>query len=173
MDGQDDNAATLAFTHEICAADNEMLLWLGDAQDAQLSLCNDLEEIADSLPDHVDTMKCRHMATALLPMIHRLHHFEETVLFPRVERRSRSIAQKEMLDRLRCEHLEDQGYGEELTETLLRLANRQPVNIEAAGYMLRGFFAGLRRHIAFERTHILRNFPAAGMPPQTLDGGCD
>lgn len=34
-------------------------------------------------------------------------------------------------------------------------AGDRPYNAEAIGFMLRGFFEGLRRHIAFEREHVL------------------
>ena len=35
------------------------------------------------------------------------------------------------------------------------------VNAEAAGYMLRGFFESIRRHIAFEQQFMLRGSLAA------------
>ena len=39
---------------------------------------------------------------------------------------------------------------------------KSPGNPEATGYMLRGFFEALRRHIAFERDHLLAVLRDAG-----------
>jgi hypothetical protein len=39
---------------------------------------------------------------------------------------------------------------------LLRLGAADPMlNAETTGYMLRGYFVGMRRHIAFEQEHLL------------------
>jgi hemerythrin-like domain-containing protein len=137
-----------------------MLAWLQDAQVEQLALCNELEEIADSLPANVNRQKCIYAAKALAPMIRSLHHYEETIVFPRIKPWQNGSADDETLSRLRYEHLEDEGYAEELTEALYNLGSGEPVNMEAVGYMLRGFFEGMRRHIAFERSHLLKNFRA-------------
>ncbi len=60
------------------------------------------------------------------------------------------------LNRLRFEHCEDECFAEELTEALNALGSGNPdVNIEAIGYMLRGFFEAMRRHIAFESEMLL------------------
>ena len=63
--------------------------------------------------------------------------------------------------RLKFEHVEDECFAEELTDTLTRLGSGDgSVNAEAAGYMLRGFFESIRRHIAFEQRFML---PEAGL----------
>ena len=145
-------------SREWMVPDEEMVAWLRNAHAEQLALCDELEEIADSLPANVNKQKCIYAAKALVPMIQALHRYEETVLFPRVQQKNGSDDSGETLSRLRYEHLEDEGYAEELTETLLKLGSNDPVNVEAVGYMLRGFFEGMRRHIAFERTHLLKDF---------------
>ncbi|MCA1443802.1 hypothetical protein I6F07_27045 [Ensifer sp. IC4062] len=56
------------------------------------------------------------------------------------------------MERLKYEHCEDECFAEELTEMLGRLgAADRTVNAETAGYMLRGFFTSVRRHIRFEQ----------------------
>jgi hemerythrin-like domain-containing protein len=134
------------------------LEWLQRAHKEQLALCDELEEIADSLPSNVDGQKCLYAAKALNPLIKGVHKYEENILFPWLE----SVADiqpalRETLHRLKFEHCEDACFAEELTDTLLRLGRGETVNMEATGYMLRGFFESLRRHIAFEREHILSN----------------
>lgn len=147
--------------HERIFTDSEIIAWLRDAYGEQLALCDELEEIADSLPANINRQKCIYAAKALGPMIRTIHHYEETVLFPRIRQRSGSSDQDETLSRLRYEHLEDEGYAEELTEALFKLGSNGPVNVEAVGYMLRGFFEGMRRHIAFEQSQLLKDFKSA------------
>ncbi|MCX8999784.1 hemerythrin domain-containing protein [Rhizobiaceae bacterium BDR2-2] len=142
------------------ASNGFTLRWLNAAYREQLALCDALEEIADSLPANVNRQKCIYAAKALGPAIRNQHLYEENVLFPWLA--GRPGAEKtleETLSRLKYEHFEDECFAEELTDALLRLGAGAPVNMEAVGYMLRGFFEGLRRHIAFERDHLLRNLP--------------
>ncbi|MDF1607778.1 hemerythrin domain-containing protein [Hoeflea sp. YIM 152468] len=140
---------------------------LRKAHDAQLQLCDRLEEIADSLPDRVNRQKCIYASRALGPMIRETHRFEEDVVFPLIADRlkhDRTIAAT--LGRLRSEHCEDECFAEELSEALHALGTgRVEINIEATGYMLRGFFEATRRHIAFESEHLLSNevLSAAGL----------
>lgn len=132
---------------------------LRKAHREQLLLCDRLEEIADSLPDSVNRQKCIYAARALGPMIRGVHRFEEEVIFPMVAERLKSHEDIDAtLNRLRFEHCEDECFAEELTEALHALgAGRAEINIEATGYMLRGFFEAMRRHIAFESEHLLRH----------------
>lgn len=137
------------------------LEWLQRAHAEQLALCDTLEEIADSLPANIDAEKCLDAAKSLNPLIKGVHSYEETVLFPWLESTTAiQPALRETLHRLKFEHCEDACFAEELTDTLMRLGRRERVNMEATGYMLRGFFESLRRHIAFEREHILSNIQA-------------
>ncbi len=132
---------------------------LRKAHKEQLLLCDQLEEIADSLPDSVNRQKCIYAARALGPMVRVLHRFEEDVVFPLFAERLKEHEDIEAtLNRLKFEHCEDECFAEELTEALHALgANRPDINIEATGYMLRGFFEAMRRHIAFESEHLLSN----------------
>lgn len=137
--------------------DSVSLDWLAGAHREQLLLCDALEEIADSLPDRVNRQKCIYAAKMLGPLIHGLHRYEEQVLFPYLAARAAGDgALGRTLDRLKFEHCEDECYAEELVDTLLALGSGTTVvNAEAAGYMLRGFFESIRRHIAFEREHLI------------------
>jgi hypothetical protein len=137
-------------------AGQRTLEWLYRAHEEQLALCQELEDIADSLPASVNRQKCIYAAKALGPLIKGIHHYEETVLFPYLQ--ASPDANDHLattLERLKFEHCEDECFAEELTDALLRLGSGTRVNMEAVGYMLRGFFEGLRRHIAFEREHLL------------------
>lgn len=123
----------------------------------QQSLCAALEKIADALPADVPNSDCVALARSVYPIIHRSHKFEEDVLFPILKNWCAGRpALAETLDRLHGEHWEDEAFAEEVHNELIAfVADRSSYNVDKLGYMLRGFFAGLRRHIAFEREHIL------------------
>lgn len=120
---------------------------------AKLDLCAALEKIADELPSRVDRFRCLAVASNLVPLLRACHRLEEEAVFPAF------VAQRDeaaVIARLKTEHLEDECAAEELTEALLAIGHGEAVaNPEAFGYMLRAFFEAARRHIAFERDHIL------------------
>lgn len=134
------------------------LEWLKKAHDAQLTLCTALEEIADSLPANINRQKCMYAAKSLIPLVNGVHRYEEEALFPLLESlRAHDGELAGAIARLKFEHVEDECFAEELTDTLKRLGSGDAtVNAEAAGYMLRGFFESIRRHIAFEQQFMLR-----------------
>lgn len=139
----------------------EPFAWLARAHEEQLALCNCLEAIADSLPTDVDRQKCVYAAKVLEPLIREMHSGEESLVFPWIERTFHSDPTiTATLERLKYEHCEDECFAEELTEMLERLgAADETVNPETAGYMLRGFFTSLRRHVGFEQ-ECLRSISA-------------
>lgn len=115
----------------------------------QMKLCDDLEAVADSLPRATDRQFCLHLARQIGPLLRDAHALEERVLFPAILTRGDSGA--DVVERLRLEHIEDECFGEEIQHELMQLGRGQPVLApEATGYMLRGFFEGLRRHMRHE-----------------------
>ncbi len=120
---------------------------------AKLGLCDTLEAIADSLPGGVDRHLCLVMAATLLPTLREAHAYEEQAIFPAFARREDRAGS---VRRLCAEHVEDESLAEELTETLLHIGHGGEVaNPEALGFMLRALFDAMRRHIAFEREHVV------------------
>lgn len=140
--------------------------WWQQAHEEQLRLCDELEDIADSLPAMVNRQKCIYAAKALGPLIRGVHHYEDNVLFPSFEARMPASPDfARTLARLKFEHFEDECFADELTERLLMLGSgRGGVNMEATGYMLRGFFESVRRHIAFEQDYFTTLGLSAGTP---------
>lgn len=122
----------------------------------KLHLCDELEAIADSLPDRVNPQACLVVARRVVTAICDAHDFEDTVLWPLLRRRWPDDDRLEAtLSRLHLEHLEDESYAEELAGVLTDWAMCVGTRAEATGYMLRGFFGAVRRHIAFEREHLV------------------
>lgn len=123
----------------------------------QLQLCEKLELLADSLPNKLDEQNCLVVAKSILPVLIDAHDFEENVVFPAL---NLHITDKDRLDttleRLKFEHWEDESFAEELRVCLVDLVKDRDLNqVNSISYMLRGFFEGVRRHVAFEREHIM------------------
>lgn len=142
----------------------EPMVRLADAHRQQLVLCDRLEAIADSLPGTVDREVCGYVAQTLGPMMRDLHAVEENIVFTWIEQQSgNDPTVRDTLEHLKCEHCEDQCFAEELTEMLRYLAvGESPVKADTAGYMLRGFFTSLRRHVRLEQAcvrGILARYP--------------
>ena len=118
----------------------------------QLELCDRLEEIADTLPNNIDNQRCLHAARSIYPTIKAAHDFEEKRIFPLlVKSLPCNNELKEIIERLHAEHWEDESFGQELEDALKAFVAGTEKNIDKLSYMLRGFFEGLRRHIAAEK----------------------
>lgn len=121
--------------------------------DEQLSICDALEEIADTLPKRIDKQVCIHTARILPQIIKRAHYFEDNILFPSLKRsKIMSIDLSVTIKRLTLEQAANEYFTEELSDVLLAYAIENPIlEAEATGYMLRGFFEKLRQHVAFKK----------------------
>jgi len=121
---------------------------LRQTTDRQLTLCDDLEAVADSLPSRTDRQFCLHLARQIGRVLKEAHDAEEMFLFPLIETLDQG---DDLIATLRLEHAEDECFGEEVQHELLQLGKGLPVMPpEAIGYMLRGFFGGIRRHLRRE-----------------------
>ncbi|HEY0853474.1 MAG TPA: hemerythrin domain-containing protein [Devosia sp.] len=137
---------------------------LRDAFERQLALCDSLETIADSLPDRLDRQECLHMSRLVGPLLKHAHAAEELLLFPEV---AATLGDPGIIETLRLEHIEDECFAEEVQYELLLIGQGRPLlTPEATGYMLRGFFEGIRRHIRHEQDLVgrLGAGPAVGEP---------
>jgi len=137
-------------------AGGKSIAWWKEAHRLQLALCDDLEAIADSLPSNIVNQDCLFAAKGLGRLIRDVHTYEEKTLFPALRRVFQASGEfAGAVDRLTFEHLADECYADDIAEKLAYVGSGgRDVNMEALGYMLRGFFEALRRHIAFERDHF-------------------
>ncbi len=135
----------------------ENLQTLEEIHREKLAVCDQLEAIADSLPLEVNRQRCLFAAKAIAQIVRKAHRFEETTVFPAIAANFPDVPHlASTLQRLQFEHCEDEGFADELSDALHRLAAADPrVHPETIGYMLRGFFTTVRRHIAFEREHLI------------------
>lgn len=120
-------------------------------------LCDQLEEIADSLPGSVDVKKCARVVHTLVVDLPLHHKDEEEGLFPLLQKAA--VAEEAMgdhIEQLSWEHSADEGVAMEIAEAMEKLANGERAeNPEMLGYLLRNFFEGYRRHLHWENTMLL------------------
>jgi hemerythrin-like domain-containing protein len=137
--------------------DDGLVLQIGENHKTLLALCAHLEDFADALPDAVDRQECLIMSRALGPMIHRIQEFEESQVFPiLLAWQAIRPEMTETIDRLKIEHQLDSCYAEDVQDMLRGLGEGRPtLSPDAAGFMLRGFFEAMRRHVAFEQQFIV------------------
>ena len=122
----------------------------------QLQLCDRLEAVADGLPNAVDRQECLVLARDIYPSVKAAHEFEEEELFPLVQKEYPLATQNDGFERLQFEHWEDEAYAEEISDALTQVGRTGQIgDAEKLSWMLRGFFEGIRRHIAFEAEHLV------------------
>ena len=109
-------------------------------------------DFADCLPNQIDVQNCLALSRCVLPTVRNAQIMEETRLFPQLMQAYPDDKRLQAsLDRLRQEHLEDDSFADEIACLLHDCGCAgKPSNAESAGYMLRGFFSSIRRHVAFE-----------------------
>ena len=130
---------------------------MGRAHDEALLLCDELERIADDLPHKVQRALCLSIAARIVPMLKHSHAYEEEVVFPAFAAAATTPAVGDAsIRRLKAEHVEDECAAQDLADVLFAIGHGSAIdNPEALGFMLRAFFETMRRHIAFEREHVM------------------
>lgn len=123
----------------------------------KLGLCDVLESIADALPHTADASLATIAARILRNGLPEHVALEEDHLFPMLRRRNAADqACQKVLLQLEHEHGSDESFAHEIADELDQIAQAQaPKNAEMLGYMLRGFFVSLRRHIRWENATVI------------------
>lgn len=123
----------------------------------KMAICHELEQVADNLPSRIDSRQCAILAAKLPGLLKLCDDIHQQVIFPLLLReQSQRHFTRPMAERLIGERLMDQGYAIEVGEFLGQLANAEAIgNVEASGYMLRGFFEVVRRSCAFDLEYII------------------
>ena len=123
----------------------------------QLVLCDALESIADQLPTTIDPRLYALTSEVLKKVIHHHNILEEEALFPIILNHLDVKSNlRNAFAQLKIEHETDGEHALEIAHELDRIAaGGRMANPEMVGYMLRGFFESLRRHIHWENQTIL------------------
>lgn len=138
-----------------CSSPDPLALVLEDHA-LQLELCDLLELIADSLP-RFDPVIAGSAASLLRRGLEPHQRLEEDMLFPLLRRRAAGDSQLHaVVQLLEAEHASDAGAAHELADELQAVADTGLMrNADMLGYMLRGVFERLRRHIGWENGVLL------------------
>lgn len=128
-----------------------------DYQASQVTMCLELEAIADSLPNVFDKDLWLKKSQSISSVLEKAHSFEELELFPALLRQQGAeLRFADVLKRLESEHHNDEDYAENVAHAIgIYVKHNDHSKAEGLSWMLRGFFESIRRHIAFEREHIL------------------
>lgn len=135
-------------------------------------ICDELEDVADKLPDSVDTQSCLRTAQRLLAIVTNSHRLEEDLVFPLLMTQTSKINHlTSTLERLRYEHWGDEEFAIDIHHALREFVRlRDKAKVDSLAWMLRGFFDGMRRHIAFDREYLLP-IVSAIVSSQSENGG--
>ncbi len=121
----------------------------------QLALCDELERLADDLGDRPDRQRCMELARRMESVMGRAREFERSQMFPALHQLTGAgsdrcdILSARLLEQLESEQEDDFLLVGEATEALLEFGGgKSSVSPDAIGYLLRGLFVGLRRHLA-------------------------
>ncbi len=122
----------------------------------QAQLCDRLEALADGLPTELNIQECLYVVQSLVPSLASAHRFEEQNIYSFLAQPIADVETATMIERLNYEHMGDEDYAEHVADTLRAfMKDRHSANVESMAWMLRGFFEAMRRHLAFEREHVL------------------
>lgn len=126
------------------------------AQETQLETCAELEAFADRLRPGMRPSIAPELAISLDKSA-AAATLSSSLLLDAVKRVNRlrpaTTSLRPMARRLQRQAEEDVQLADELREVLTEFqVGHKPVSSDALGYMLRGYFASVRRRIAVERT---------------------
>lgn len=123
----------------------------------KVELCHVLEALADGLPHEANKSQAEIAVTVLRNVLPDHIALEEQHLFPLLMRRNEGDPRcNQLLEQLKHEHDSDEAFGYEIAEELEWLIGDGTArNAEMLGYMLRGFFVAIRRHVKWENATVL------------------
>jgi len=122
-------------------------------------LCDRLEAMADDLPDRPCPLESRKLVAELTALLHRQE--DDSLLRLLLEGREGPGMHQALAARIRSQHVTDLVHAQDLESALLEAREG---DMQALGYMLRCFFLGCRRALAFEELAILHL--AGGATPE-------
>ncbi len=135
--------------------DEHEINWLIADHRAQRRLCADLENIADNLPELPPAYAVRQVEQQLADYADQ-HFLRETELFKRVSSGADSLPAALILKEISHNHAVDAMHADDLSAELRRLSGSS--RAESPGelaYMLRCYFDGCRRAMAYEELALL------------------
>ncbi|MBO1073861.1 hemerythrin domain-containing protein [Roseomonas marmotae] len=129
---------------------------LAEEHAALRNLCDRLERIADDLPRQPAAEERQAVIRDLQSLMGRHQQREDAFLSSLLRGQGSTPLERGLLARIRWHHAQDEMHARDLS-CALQAARPEgfPIGAEAMGYMLRCFFDGCRRAMAFEELAIL------------------
>ena len=118
------------------------------------TLCDRLEALADGLPGLPPGGERYAAAEALTGLLPAHQRRESRLLDSLLPLAGRPAVARALLDRIRCQHVADRVHAQDLVAALEEAPGGG--DADALGYMLRCFFDGCRRALAFEELAMLK-----------------
>ncbi len=135
--------------------DEHEIIWLIADHRAQRRLCADLERMADNLPDLPPAYAVRHVERQLADYA-ELHLPREIELFRRLSSDADPSPATLVLREISHNHAVDAMHADDLSVEMERLSgSARAVPPGELAYMLRSYFDGCRRGMAYEELALL------------------
>lgn len=135
--------------------DEPEIIWLIADHSAQRRLCSVLEDFADALPILPSMSAVLHVEQQLATYADR-HFPSEIALFQRFFANASCPSSECMLQEIRQNHAVDAMHADDLSDELRRISGSSRADHPGElAYMLRCFFDGSRRAMAFEELALL------------------
>jgi len=135
--------------------EHEIVGLIADHAD-QRRLCHALEHVADALPNLPTPNEITTLARQLTDYSRKHYPIEES-LFQRLEQGAGCPTVARVVDQIRDNHAIDGLHADDLAAELGRLSGtRRTTQAGELSYMLRCFFDGCRRAIAFEELALMK-----------------
>ncbi len=120
-------------------------------------VCDQLESIADDLPNRIDVRRALSAMQFLRIKLPVYHSDERRCLFPLLKQRApHSSGIVPIIAQLQSHQIEDEDFAHEVAEFLEDLSTEPVIrNPDASGYLLRGFFQSYRRYLGWQKLMVL------------------
>lgn len=121
-----------------------------------LSICEELEGLADGLPALPNNGSHLRLARRMGTVLREVHAQEEKEILPIVAAALGADLGSDSMRTLIEEHRTDEAFAEEVAEVITEwAAGERQHDAATLGYMLRGLFDNLRRHRDRERDQLI------------------
>lgn len=154
---KEDTRSSLEVATAGCSALENPISTLTRLLHDQIQMSDQLEDIADGLPNSVYKSVCADLTVRLPNLMDLSWTINRDIVYPALLRHAPpSGLTKETVERLSNERLTDQGYVEDVCDLLACLAAGGQIHeVNAAGYLLRATFESTRRTAAFELEYVM------------------
>jgi hypothetical protein len=146
-------------TDQVETVSFRILKELNASLESQTALCNELEVIADTVPDLVDRTLCAFTAIDLSQLLESERRLQAEAMNPDPDMNDQGNYGNKAIRQMMAEHGLDQTSFGYVADLLEKIGNDGPIEeADALRLMLRTLVDDVRDHMAFEREHVVPIF---------------